>query len=168
MTVMPGVFLDHVNQDPAHRHRFTMPFFRAGLVQRPDAGEHCTGALTLGPPGGKRFVGIGVIHVIEVAIAVDLGVKQRGSLGTGEDTLEPIAFHFGHVPDQTQQREGRGRNRSLPELLDGEVLALERQSFPMILEPGYEHGELSRMEGWIDSGICHRVTLQWAIGSPLY
>jgi hypothetical protein len=54
------------------------------------------------------------VEVVEVLV---VGRKERRNVFTGGAYSQPGSFDLRHVPDQSQQRERRGRHRSQRELL---------------------------------------------------
>jgi hypothetical protein len=103
--------------------------------------------LTLSASGGERLLGIGRVHVVELAITVGLGVVQRLSVLTRQHAPESATLDIRHMPNETKQRQRGGLGRAQLELVIAEISALHEESRSVIVEPGIEHGPLVGDEG---------------------
>ena len=71
---------------------------------------------------------------------------------------KPPPFYVGQMPNQTQEREGRRRHRTLPQLLGGQSGALDEKCLPLAVEPLLECspfcGDLVRIDP-LNCGAVH-------------
>ncbi len=145
MAVVAGVLLDHVDHDPAQRHRLTAAL--SGDVERGRRGHGLAGVLALGPPARERLGDVGRVDVVEVAVRVVLRAVQGRRVLAAQRAPEPAALHLRLVPDQAQERKGGGRHGPLAQLRVVQAVALHRQRRPVVVEPGVEHRPLAGAVG---------------------
>ena len=112
MAVVAGVLLDHVDQDPPQRHRAARPPLPPlELVERRRRLDDRSRRIALGLPGREVGGHVGLVDVVEVAVGVLVGPVVRRRHLAPEAAPEPGALDIGHVADQAQERERRGRHR---------------------------------------------------------
>ena len=104
MAVVPGVFLDHVQQYPAHGGASGSCRIAPHLVEVVERGDHSAGMHTLRPPGDKCLRHIGRIDVVKGSIGGSLGAVVRRRVLIGQGAAEPATFDLSHMPHEPEQR----------------------------------------------------------------
>src|SRR5690349_1052308 len=111
VAVVPGVFLDHVDQDPAEREPLATP--QTPGLQRRSRGDQGARVVTFRPPGAERLGDVGAVRVAERDFPVQAGREDAPHFLAAEHRPEPVALDFGHVPDDAEQRQVRRRHSTL-------------------------------------------------------
>ena len=127
MAIVAGVLLDHVDQKLTQRDRLTRSITTNEVqISVPD---ELFGKGDFVLPCGPRFVHDCLIpnRTIEVAIRLSFGLISIWYTLAREPLPEPLAFHLGQVPNQTEQRHRRRLNGTARKLGGIQTLALELQ-----------------------------------------
>ncbi len=104
MTVVPGVLLDHVDQQLTQGDRVPLPILsdeaEVGVSYEP------LGEVNLLMPGRPCFIHDLLIgHCsVEVTVGLGIGLVTPGYGEAGEPPTEPPTLDLGHVSDQAKQR----------------------------------------------------------------
>src|ERR1700733_14998578 len=111
MAVMPGILLDHVGQDPAEREPLATP--TPPRFQCRGRGDQGARVVAFRLPHAEGLVYISGGCVAERGSPVP-GWREDGlHFLSGEHRPKPVAFDFGHVPDDSEQRQARRRYGTL-------------------------------------------------------
>ena len=134
MPQVPGVLLDHVDEDPADA---VGPPATIHGVERGIGGE-TPGHGDLGPIGvertGQRGVGRRVKVTILVAVGVGVTEEQRWCLLAGDAAAKPPALDIGEVTQQPEDRHVARRAGGEAGLVVGEPLGLAGHHRPLEVE----------------------------------
>ena len=153
VAVVPGVLLDHVDEDPAQAGRPAVgPCLLSRLVQ-PAAGQRVrdqrVGTGDSGLPHRAELVGgpAGGQVPVQVGVGVPVGGVPRGLPVQAVQVVgEPVVLHEGHVREQPAQRHRRGGDRHVQPVLV-QAAALPGQSRAVVVEEAEEGGRLVGVVG---------------------
>src|SRR5216684_4394423 len=138
VAVVPCVFLDHVEVDPAQVHVDLSARMEEGLVQSPAPGGF-PGKFNLPPEGGEVLLRIGFIDVIELPVGISLAGVEDAHVLSRDAAAKPHALDVGHVTDEPKQRQARRVSRPLPELSGSQATALAQQRLAVKIQPRLQH-----------------------------
>ena len=150
MAVVPGVLLDHVQQDPAQAE-VTVPRAPALAMRRrsrpPSArapSEHRSARATPSSKSARSSSGVSsaaVCHSQSWSASQSTAPRSRRRVAEQAPTLEPVVLDQGQVLEHPAERH-RGRRQRLRELLLGQPLGLPAQRVAVVVEEGDESRDL--------------------------
>ena len=150
MAVVAGVLLDHVDENPSEGHGVPCPL--GPLIEGASGGE-LPGMVPLTAKGGEAGVGIHVSRQVKVTIRIGIRVVERRRVLARQGAAKPAALDLGHVPDESEQGELRGRDSQLRQLGRAEAVALPHQRGAVVVEEGGQQVPLVADKRRI--GPCH-------------
>jgi len=135
--VVPGVFLDHVLENPPQRDGLFGP--RCKIVQAMALdGRACP--VHAGMAGGKIRVSTRRIDQVELAVRLVIGAVPLAVRLTVE-VVKP-RFYLGHVAHQAEERQAGRRARTSRQLLWYEPSTFHQHGGSVVFQPGFERRAL--------------------------
>lgn len=155
MSVMSGVFLDEMQEDPAQCHGLAIPATNRDLIQGfvgpRDLAAGRDGVVQVGDFAADFLVRVlrQRIEAVVVPVGVVPGAVEIRGFVAGEDLGEPIPLDLREMAQQTTQAQGRGRNGLPSQLLRAEPGAFGLRGRSMEIQPHFHGTSLGVSEGRI-------------------